>query len=259
MIENLEPRRLFAITYSNGVLTYLGTAGQDNVDAYQNATHLVVTMNGVTNYHKLAGLGRFAVEGGDGSDTIIVSSKTVTVSVSLSGGRGNDTLSAALGNDTIFGGAGDDYMFGGEGNDLLDGNSGADDFLGGNGARDLASYFARVNPVTVGLGNFPDDGEVGENDNVRADIELVYGGSGNDYLSTTSGRAVRFYGFAGNDTLIGSLGNDLLDGGRGNDSMKGNGGNDYFVANDAAADILDGGSGTDTAESDSLDTLIEIP
>lgn len=259
MIDNLESRLLFATTYQNGVLTYLGTAGQDQIEAYQNSTHLVVTNNGVTAYHKLTGLARFAVEGGDGADTIIVSSRTVTIPVSLSGGRGSDTLSAALGNDTLFGGAGDDYMFGGEGNDLLDGNAGSDDFLGGNGARDIASYFARVNPVTVGLGNFADDGEVNENDNVRTDIEMVYGGAGNDSLSTTSGKAVRFFGFDGNDTLIGSLGNDLLEGGRGDDSMLGNGGNDYFVANDGTADIINGGSGTDTAESDNLDTVTDVP
>ena len=259
MIENLEPRRLFAVTYSNGHLTYLGTAGQDSIEAFQSATHLVVNMNGVTSHHKLAGLTKVGVQGGDGADTIIFSSRTVTIPLYLSGGRGSDTLSAALSNDTLFGGAGDDYMYGADGNDLLDGNSGSDDFLGGNGPRDIASYFGRTGNVSVGLGNFPDDGEVGEGDNVRIDIEVVYGGTGNDSLSTTSGRAVRFYGFAGNDTLIGSLGNDLLEGGEGTDSMKGNGGNDYFVANDNNADILDGGSGTDTAESDDLDTLIEIP
>jgi Ca2+-binding RTX toxin-like protein len=241
VIENLEARRLFDVTYVNGVLTYLGTAGQDHIEAYQNSTHLVVTNNGVTAYHKLKGLARFAVEGGDGADRIIVSSKTVTIPVSLAGGRGSDTLSAALGNDTLFGGAGDDYMFGGDGNDLLDGNSGSDDFLGGNGARDIASYFARVNPVTVGLGNFADDGEVGENDNVRTDIEMVYGGAGNDTMSTTSGKAVRFFGFDGNDSLLG------------------NGGDDYFVANDGTADIINGGSGTDTAETDDLDTVTEVP
>src|SRR5688500_20171706 len=88
---------------------------------------------------------------------------------------------------------------------------------------------------------------------------MVYGGSGNDTMSTTSGKAVRFFGFEGNDTLIGSLGNDLLEGGRGNDSMVGNGGDDYFVATDGAADTLNGGSGNDTAESEDIDTLIEIP
>jgi len=259
VIENLEPRRLFDVTYVNGVLTYLGTAAQDHIEAFQNTTHLVVTNNGVTAHHKLAGLRLFAIEGGDGADTLIVSSRTVTIPVSLAGGRGSDTLSAALANDTIFGGPGDDYMFGGEGNDLLDGNAGSDDFLGGNGARDLATYFARTNPVTVGLGNFADDGEAGEGDHVRTDIEMVYGGSGNDTMSTTSGKAVRFFGFEGNDTLIGSLGGDLLEGGRGNDSMVGNGGDDYFVATDGAADTLNGGSGNDTAESEDLDTLIEIP
>jgi Ca2+-binding RTX toxin-like protein len=259
VIESLETRRLFATTYVNGVLTYLGTAQSDTFDAFQNATHLVVTHNGVTAYHKLQGLARLAIEGGDSADSIIVSSRTVTIPVSLAGGRGSDTISAAKGNDTLFGGPGDDYMYGAEGNDLLDGNSGADDFLGGPGNRDIASYFARTNAVTVGLGNFPDDGEVNENDNVRTDIEMVYGGAGNDQLSTTGGQAVRLFGFAGNDTLIGSLGADLLEGGSGEDSMKGNGGNDYFVANEGSSDILDGGSGVDTAESDSSDTLIEIP
>ena len=45
------------------------------------------------------------------------------------------------------------------------------------------------------------------------------GGAGNDHLYTTSDKTGRFFGFDGNDTLIGSLGHDVVDSGRGNDPM----------------------------------------
>ena len=258
MIESLESRRLWSTTWEGGVLSVYGTTGDDHIEAYQTNTHLVLSDNGATSHHKLATLKRIVVWGRDGADTIILSNKSVTIPARLEGGRGPDTLSAGKGNDTITAGGADDYLFGGDGNDLLDGNSEADDFLGGNG-RDTASYLSRTAAVSVGLGTFPDDGEVGEGDNVRADIEVVWGGSGNDAITTTSGRAVRFFGFAGNDTLTGSLGGDLLDGGSGNDSLEGNGGADTLLANDGVADTVNGGSGTDIAESDALDTVQGVP
>src|SRR5205823_1580807 len=105
----------------------------------------------------------------------------------------------------------------------------------------------------IGLGTLPDDGEAGEGDNVRTDVEIVLCGSGADRVSSESGRAVQFYGGAGDDTLIGGSGNDLLDGGAGRDSLIGQGGDDTFQAKDTEKDTLDGGSGTDTATKDSID------
>ncbi|MGB7157945.1 MAG: calcium-binding protein [Tepidisphaeraceae bacterium] len=258
MIETLESRRLLSASLSNGVLTVLGTASADNIQISQSAANLTLSDNGVITTYELSTVQFIVVKGGDGADTIILSNKNVTIPGKIEGGRGNDLLSGGKANDSILGGGGDDYMFGGDGNDILDGNTQSDDFLGGLG-RDTASYFHRTANVTVGLGNFADDGEIGEGDNVRTDIEVVYGGAGNDTISTTSGKAVRFYGFAGNDTLIGGSGADLFDGGAGADSLTGNGGDDLLFANDGVADILSGGSGADTAESDPLDTVTGVP
>ena len=48
----------------------------------------------------------------------------------------------------------------------------------------------------------------------------------------------KFFGFGGNDTLLGGAGNDFLDGGADNDILRGG----------LGEDILDGGSGSDTAD-----------
>lgn len=47
------------------------------------------------------------------------------------GGAGNDTLSGSSGNDTLIGGAGNDVLDGGAGNDVLVGGSGNDVLVGG--------------------------------------------------------------------------------------------------------------------------------
>ncbi len=258
MIESLESRRLLSVSLSGNVLTVLGTAGQDTVEVNQTNGSNNVNDNGVLTSHPLASVQYLVIKTGDGSDTIIVSNKNVTVHCKLDGGRGGDIISSGKGNDSLYGGGGDDYIYGGDGNDIIDGQSQADDILGGLG-RDTASYYARTANVTVGLGVFADDGEAGEGDNVRTDIEVVYGGGGNDTITTTSGKAVRFFGFAGNDTLIGGSGGDLLDGGTGEDSLVGNAGTDFIVANDGFADFVSGGSGIDTAETDALDEVQAVP
>ena len=258
MIEILESRRHFTATLDGAVFTVVGTASADSIEMSQSATHITLNDNGVITFHKVSQIQFIVVKTGDGPDSIILSDKNVTIPAKLDGGRGNDIVSSGKGADTLFGGGGDDYLFGGDGNDIIDGQTQADDILGGNG-RDTASYFGRTVNVTVGLGVFADDGEAGESDNVRTDIEIVYGGSGNDTITTTSGKPIRFFGFAGNDTLIGSLGADVLDGGEGNDSLVGNGGNDLLFANDGFADFVSGGSGVDSAETDSLDTVEAVP
>jgi Ca2+-binding RTX toxin-like protein len=58
----------------------------------------------------------------------------------------------------------------------------------------------------------------------------------------------KFFGFDGNDTLLGGAGNDFLDGGNDNDVLKG--GRDK--------DILDGGTGTDTADYSDKTTEVKV-
>jgi Ca2+-binding RTX toxin-like protein len=207
----------------------------------------------------------------------------------LDAGGGNDVLNGNAGNDGLYGDGGEnaagvDALFGGSGDDVLDGGLGADYMEGGDG-NDYVTYESRTNPVTVGLGTSADDGEAGEHDNARDDIENIIGGAGNDdlrgsasvnkiyglggndliylhggadYAEGGSGNDT-IYGEGGNDSLYGNSGadrldggsdNDRLDGGSGADQFFGQSGNDTFFAKDGEKDLLNGGSGTDSAQRD---------
>jgi Ca2+-binding RTX toxin-like protein len=260
VIERLEPRRLLAAQLSSGVLTINGTNQPDFIEVAVERTSFTVfhTTGGATMHHSfdLNQVKRIEIYALAGADTIILG--RLAIPTRVDGGRGNDTLSGGRGNDTLNGGGGDDYLWGGDGKDLLDGGSEADDIYGGAQV-DTVTYASRTADLVIGLGDLPDDGEDGENDNVRTDVEVVIGGNGNDRITTTSGRPVRFIGGAGNDTLIGGSGNDTLQGGPGNDLLWGQGGNDLLLASDGEGDTLVGGSGVDVAESDELDILSSIP
>jgi RTX calcium-binding nonapeptide repeat (4 copies) len=129
---------------------------------------------------------------------------------------------------------------------------GTDDLKGGLGMADLANYAGRDGAVTyVGEDDLANDGEAGEHDNVRSDVEWFYGGAGNDTLTGTNNTNGGFndlrgmlgkdlvYGLDGNDWLDshGSWGTDRLDGGAGNDKLDG--------GTTRAVDVLDGGPDTD--------------
>lgn len=161
----------------------------------------------------------------------------------LSGLGGNDVLSGLLGNDVLDGGTGNDTFLASSTAD------GADSVVGGAGT-DTFDYRARTAAVVVTLDGLANDGATSEADNLRTDVEIVYGGAGADRL-TGSGLANRLYGGNGNDVLTGGLGADYLDGGAGND---------WFYAKDGVKDTLVGGTGTDTLKSyDSTDVRSSFP
>ncbi len=122
-----------------------------------------------------------------------------------------DSIRGGDGRQFIYAGGGNDLLFGGPGNDVLFGSAGADDFHGGDGTGDAVSYEDSAN-VHVTMDAAPDDGQSGEGDNVRIDVEAVYGSAGNDTI-IGNGNPNQLHGGEGNDTLRGLGGNDLLDGG----------------------------------------------
>jgi Ca2+-binding RTX toxin-like protein len=110
--------------------------------------------------------------------------------------------------------------------------------LGGTGTGATQSY----------TGAFWDDGEVGEWDDVGADIEIVRGGSGNDILSA--------YAVLTTDVvLIGNGGNDKLTGGGGQDDLCGGAGDDTFYEN-PGSDYIVGGLGQDTLDYSGATALV---
>ena len=236
----------------------------------------------------------FDVELGDGNDRLDLSVWS-TGSV-LRGGEGNDRILGGGGigfAEHLVGGRGNDLLSGGGGHDILNGGPGADTFSGGTTFDcgpdictfdlDVVTYARRVNGVKADADGVRDDGERGEGDLIRADIEGLVGGQGDDVLggATTnfSGHrhrppylvGLRLVGRRGNDVLrcvraladpvtldeqlvlrgngradrmLGNRGNDRLIGGPGLDKMAGRRGND-LLRGGSGRDRLSGGAGRD--------------
>src|SRR4051812_18581485 len=186
-----------------------------------------------------ASVSRITVDLGDADDRLASTSALPTTALD---GAGNDQVSLGAGADTLKPGTGADVLAGGAG-------------------LDVADYSARTKDLTVTLDDQPGDGEAGENDDVRSDVENVTGGAGAD----------RLVGSAAGNVLRGNAGDDTFDGGAGADTFAGDTGQDVAdyrtrttalslsddgVANDGAAgegdnigtdvDDLLGGSGDDT-------------
>jgi len=163
----------------------------------------------------------------------------------LAGTDGNDALSGTAGPDAIFGLAGDDALNGARGDDDLDGGPGADDLRGGPGT-DAVLYGGRQGSVAVTLDGAANDGEAGERDNVRGDVEAVFGGAGGDRL-TGDARANLLDGAGGDDAILGDEGIDRLLGGDGDD---------VITAFDGGDDLVDCGPGRDTVTADRGDLVL---
>jgi Ca2+-binding RTX toxin-like protein len=179
---------------------------------------------------------------------------------SIPGTSGRDVIAALGGNDRVSAGPGDDVVCLGDGNDALNGGAGNDvsiaeaavdgndSFAGGPGTRDSVRYDRRRSPLAVSLDNVPDDGQVGERDNIHTDVENVVGGrAGDDVNGSAAGNSIN--GGPGADSLSGLDGNDELIGGSGDDVLDGGDGRDSAVASAApdGADLFQGGLGRDTA------------
>ncbi|MFP6669837.1 MAG: hypothetical protein VB857_00360, partial [Pirellulaceae bacterium] len=126
-------------------------------------------------------------------------------SVKLTGNGNDNTIDASEYSDgklTVSGGKGDDTLIGSKGNDLLFGNDG-DDVVKGNGGRDVI------------LGGNGDDSLHG-----NAGNDFIFGQNGDDHLYSGSGMD-QMSGGNGADTLVSIDGdaNDVLRGGAGNDSF----------------------------------------
>lgn len=164
-----------------------------------------------------------------------------------------DELTGNSANNRIWPLGGNDYVHGGAGNDTLhamgstDGN---DHFEGGSGFLDRIDYGARTNRVHVALDNIANDGTTtaGEADDIRTDVEVVSGGSGNDLLIGTTGTQY-LYGRAGNDRLVGSYDHDYHYGGHGDDVIH---------ATDGLDEVVNGGHGFDKAFVDAIDYVTSI-
>lgn len=220
----------------------------------------------------------------------------------LTGAAGNDQLEGAAGNDQLSGGDRDDSLRGGAGDDVQDGGTGNDTF--GDGDADPGADDVRGGPgddrllltdhapgVAILLDDAANDGNPGEGDNYRTDLERVHATSGNDTYVGTAGNDVfnggsgddvarggdgddelwgdsggdQLFGDGGGDKLYGAEGDDRVEGGPGLDSLFGDyatcsaygcpAGNDQLLARDGEPDALNCGAGADGAQVDAVDTV----
>lgn len=193
--------------------------------------------------------------GEGGADTLVGASG----SDELLGGDGADDLQGEDGDDRLDGGPGNDTEDGGAGDDTFDQGpdpNGADELIGGPGDLDVVAYDLRDGDLAVSLDGVADDGEVGEGDNAKAELEGVLGGSGADVLTGDAsdnflrgrGGDDELRGLAGSDLLTGGGGDDLLDGGPGIDTTN------HFNAGGPVTVQLGGG----TATGQGADTLVAV-
>ncbi len=223
-----------------GGMTLIGSDGPNNI-------------TGGTGNDVLDGRGgKDQLSGREGIDTADYSTHTAPVTLTLDSNDADNDGAAGEGDviwtdiENLRGGQGDDTLAGGVGNNVLDGGPGADTISGGDGV-DAVDYSTRTAPVNVTLaGGAADDGEAGEHDNVAADVEGAFGGSGNDTLAGNAADGF-LYGFGGNDDLRDSGGADTLDAGAGDDTID---------SVDGFADVDICGAGTDRATADAtIDTV----
>lgn len=289
-----------SLSSSTKMLYYTAANGEtNNVSVSVSGSNLVVTDSvayitsetgpcTLVSYHTvhcpLSSVNRLYVQLYDNND--VFANNTSVVNAAVYGGTGSDNLTGGDllygvinenlhggdGNDTLNGRGGYDYLYGDAGNDSLDGGIDADHFYGGTGT-DSLKYNTRTADLEINLGaGSGSGGEPDENDEYELDIENVYGGSGNDVITTgssgtlnkvwagegddtvTAGSvALEAYGQGGNDSLYGSAnddwlygndGADFIDGGGYSDYMLGQAGDDHIVAG-AEGDRVTGGTGVD--------------
>jgi Ca2+-binding RTX toxin-like protein len=198
--------------------------------------------------------------GGAGNDTVTGG----PVADTLDGGAGNDKVNGLGGLDTLLGRVGNDTLNGGAGDDLLTGGAGTDILYGGAGG-DTVSYADHSAAVVADLdGATGDDGQSGEKDTIKSDVESIIGGTGADRLTGNrygnvldggKGNDV-VYGGWGDDTIRGDDGNDTLYGENGADDIQGGLGNDTVKAG-GESDIVSGDAGIDTVYGDTGDDVIQ--
>ena len=153
----------------------IGGADIDTAD-YDGAVNLNVSLDGVANDG--------AAGENDNVDTENVTG--ATGNDILTGDANVNRLKGDLGNDTIDGGGGADTLNGDGDNDVLVGGAGGDILSGGLGTSDTVDYSAAAGAVTVTIGAGADDGELGEADDVKATVENVTGGPGDDMITGSS-------------------------------------------------------------------------
>ena len=245
---------------SGNLITLTGNATTANTFAITSANgQLITTVNGKSTSFAYDWRISLKVVGGNANDKLTTSN--CTLSTTVLGGAGDDSIQTGDGNDSIDGGDGFDSVDAGNGYDSVAnvesvagveyGSAGNQIFRSGTTVK-VVGNASTANAITVTVNASAKTLLVKSNANVAtfnlADIAYLSlsGGNAGDTLSVDGAYTspVSFFGNGGNDTITGGSGADAIYAGDGNDSISCGAGNDYVQAG-AGDDSVDGGAGTD--------------
>ena len=149
----------------SGVVTYTPTVGYTGPDSFTyTVSDGTVGVNGTVNV-TVSTLGSQYTTGTAGNDLYDYSARTITQSVNgqagndtITGGAGGDSINGSTGNDVLKGNGGADSLTGGDGTDLMTGGTGADTFVftattefGAVGQEDVITDFSRTDGDRIQL------------------------------------------------------------------------------------------------------------
>ena len=192
-------------------------------------------------------------DGGDGTDTLVISEGTASTALTLNVANTSNQLSGIsglvvqnfesfnfanfLGNLNATGSTGNDTITSGAGNDTLDGGAGTNTLAGGAGD-DTYIISTSTNTITESANAGVDTVQSSVTYTLATNVDnLVL--TGTDNLNGTGNTL--------SNTLTGNSGNNTLNGGTGADSLTGGDGNDIYIvdnADDSVFESLNGGTDT---------------
>lgn len=176
------------------------------------------------------------------NDTITLENYQDTISYTILGLSGQDSIVGGEGKDILFGMEGNDTILGRDNNDILYGNEGNDSLEGGSGYDYDTIYGGQGNDIIKDSG-YSFDGNNG--------ISFLFGNLGDDSITVSSSGNADLFGGQGKDILTGNEGSNSISGDRDQDILRGDlyetGGADTFIIS-KTADLNEIPTGTENAD-----------
>ena len=161
------------------------------------------------------------------NDTITLENYQDTISYTILGLSGQDSIVGGEGKDILFGMEGNDTILGRDNNDILYGNEGNDSLYGDYGYDTI--YGGQGNDIIKDSG-YSFDGNNG--------ISFLFGNLGDDSITVSSSGNADLFGGQGKDILTGNEGSNSISGDRDQDILRGDlyetGGADTFIISKTA-------------------------
>lgn len=204
---------------ANDDILYLALDGDDNISIAATVTQTVFIM------------------GGNGND--IINASGVMVPIVLDGGEGNDILIGGSGDDVLTAGPGSNTLFGGNGNNRFVGG-GNDTMIGG-----VDSDYYQVHFSTVVLNDAGGGGDTIDLTAAQAGVTLNLSSNTGTPQPVFAGSTLALNGSF--ETLIGSRYGDVLSTSTPGTTIEGGAGGDRLIST-AVGTFLDGGDGDDVID-----------